>query len=175
MLDCSAHLLASTKLASELRWPSYIKKDGVHSKRVKFSKELRSSSSQTASIAMSLVVMVVSFCWGFGVFLMFEYECQCLLVLFFTSLRPQYRKLALIARLLGLVDLTTSNMLMSLNNLIIFLSLQFDFTQFSVNAPFVNFNAVESVLMKEGGELPPTWSAWRTVFHFGLVGFWAAD
>lgn len=172
MLDCSAHLLASTKLASELRWPSYIKKDGVHSK------ELRSSSSKTASIAMSLVVMV-AFYWGFGgwisVFLMFEYECQCLSVLFFTSLRPQYRKLALIARLLGLVDLTTSNILMSLNNLIIFLSFQFDFTQFSVNAPFVNFNAVESVLMKEGGELPPTWSAWRTVFHFGLVGFWAAD
>lgn len=52
-----------------------------------------------------------------SVFLIFEYERECLLVPF-TSLRPEYRKLALIARSLGLVDLTTSDTLMSLDNLI---------------------------------------------------------
>lgn len=53
-----------------------------------------------------------------SVFLIFEYERECLLVPFFASLRPEHRKLALISRSLGLVDLTTSNTLMSLNNLI---------------------------------------------------------
>lgn len=53
-----------------------------------------------------------------SIFLIFENERECLLVPFFTSLRPEYRTLALIARSLGLVDLTTSNTLISIDNLI---------------------------------------------------------